>query len=218
MPSRTESRHRVTLLESESNLTRFTSPSPQHPSLFTHKYIHHQVDTSFKSNIKDEYCESSLTSLNKIQMTIINLDTYPRNKPGGGAIAIREVWAENLESEFEVISGVVDDFPFVSMNTEFHGVIFKSDLRRGNPADLYSLLKSNVDALSLIQVGLTLSDSDRNLPDLGDGQRFIWEFNFKDFDVARDAHAPDSSSFSVGKGSILSGTAAKASIPRGLRS
>ncbi|KAG2330000.1 hypothetical protein Bca52824_001180 [Brassica carinata] len=90
--------------------------------------------------------------------------------PSGGAIA-REVWAENLESEFEVISGVVDDFPFVSMNTEFHGVIFKSDLRRGNPADLYSLLKSNVDALSLIQVGLTLSDSDRNLPDLGDGQR-----------------------------------------------
>ncbi|KAG2292826.1 hypothetical protein Bca52824_039495 [Brassica carinata] len=83
-------------------------------------------------------------------MTIINLDTYPRNKPGG-AIAIREVWAENLESEFELISGIIDDYPFVSMDTEFPGVIFKSDLRRGNPADLYSLLKSNVDALSLIR-------------------------------------------------------------------
>ncbi|KAF8090098.1 hypothetical protein N665_0487s0018 [Sinapis alba] len=126
-------------------------------------------------------------------MTIINLDTDPRNKPGGGgAIAIREVWAENLESEFELISGIVDDYPFVSMDTEFPGVIFKSDLRRGNPTDLYSLLKSNVDALSLIQVGLTLSDADGNLPDLGDGRLFIWEFNFKDFDVARDAHAPDS--------------------------
>ncbi|CAH8333368.1 unnamed protein product [Eruca vesicaria subsp. sativa] len=127
---------------------------------------------------------------------MINPDTDLIDR--GGSIIVREVWAYNLVSEFHLISAVVEDFPYISMDTEFPGVIFKADpafLRRGNPGYLYKLLKSNVDVLSLIQVGITLSDADGNLPDLGggvDGSRFIWEFNFRDFDVDRDAHAEDS--------------------------
>ncbi|MBA0853042.1 hypothetical protein Goshw_012722 [Gossypium schwendimanii] len=114
-------------------------------------------------------------------------------------VMIREVWSDNLESEFELISQVIDEYPFISMDTEFPGIIFrpKVDPTRPyngqfRPADHYKVLKSNVDALNLIQVGLTLTDSLGNLPGSKNGTRFIWEFNFRDFDVERDPHAPDS--------------------------
>ncbi|MBA0679084.1 hypothetical protein Goari_010882 [Gossypium aridum] len=114
-------------------------------------------------------------------------------------VMIREVWSDNLESEFELISQVIDEYPFISMDTEFPGIIFRPKVdptRPYNgqflPADHYKVLKSNVDALNLIQVGLTLTDSSGNLPGSENGTQFIWEFNFRDFDVERDPHAPDS--------------------------
>ncbi|XP_059300315.1 probable CCR4-associated factor 1 homolog 9 [Lycium ferocissimum] len=108
-------------------------------------------------------------------------------------IKIREVWAHNLESEFELISTVIDQYPYISMDTEFPGVVYKPEFSyRNMPSDQYKLLKSNVDVLNLIQLGLTLTDVNGNLPSLGSNHGYIWQFNFSDFDVARDLYAPDS--------------------------
>ncbi|KAL9263333.1 putative CCR4-associated factor 1 homolog 11 [Drosera capensis] len=116
---------------------------------------------------------------------------------GAGAVAkpivIRQVWSSNLESEFHLIRSAIPDYPFVSMDTEFPGVVFHSvdpcHQNNRNPLNHYLLLKENVDATTLIQLGFTLTDSDGNLPEFGTESRYIWEFNFKDFDLMSDPHS-----------------------------
>jgi hypothetical protein len=42
---------------------------------------------------------------------------------GGETLRVREVWRDNLDEEMDVIRGVVDDYPFIAMDTEFPGVV-----------------------------------------------------------------------------------------------
>ncbi|KAK7368634.1 hypothetical protein VNO80_10662 [Phaseolus coccineus] len=108
------------------------------------------------------------------------------------SVMTRSVWSYNLKSEFELIRFVTALYPFISMDTEFPSVVFQSHPAFRQPQNNYAVMKANVDNMHLIQVGLTLSDSHDNLPTFGTSNRFIWEFNFCEFDVAHHPHAPHS--------------------------
>jgi len=110
----------------------------------------------------------------------------------GETLRVREVWDDNLEHEFELIRNVVETHPYVAMDTEFPGVVarpvgnFKSSREYH-----YKALKMNVDMLKLIQLGLTFTDAQGNLP-RWNGELCVWQFNFKGFRLADDVYAQDS--------------------------
>lgn len=41
----------------------------------------------------------------------------------GDDLRVREVWQDNLDDEMEIIRSVVDDYPYLAMDTEFPGVV-----------------------------------------------------------------------------------------------
>jgi len=112
--------------------------------------------------------------------------------PDGGTLLIREVWADNLEEEIELIRDVVDDYPFLAMDTEFPGIVVRPvGIFKSSAEYHYQTLRANVDMLKLIQLGLTFTDEDGNLPRFGNDY-CVWQFNFREFRLREDMYAHDS--------------------------
>lgn len=101
---------------------------------------------------------------------------------------IRDVWASNMEEEFKIIREIVDEYPFVAMDTEFPGVVARPIGEFRSTCDYqYNLLKVNVDLLKIIQLGLTFMDSaGKPRPGIS-----TWQFNFR-FNLNDDMYAADS--------------------------
>jgi len=113
--------------------------------------------------------------------------------PQSDSLIIREVWADNLMEEFALIREIVDDYPYIAMDTEFPGIVVRpvGNFKTASEFHYYTL-KSNVDVLNLIQLGLTFSDEDGNLPRCGTDKYCIWQFNFREFNLDKDMYAIDS--------------------------
>ena len=108
--------------------------------------------------------------------------------PTGETLRVREVWEDNLEKEMEIIRGVIDDYPYVAMDTEFPGVVAKPIGDAYSTGYQYQTLQCNVDLLKIIQLGISFCDGEGKTPEEG---CYCFQFNFR-FDLAEDMYAEDS--------------------------
>lgn len=101
---------------------------------------------------------------------------------------IIDVWVDNLHEEFNRIMDIVDQYPYIAMDTEFPGIVARPIGCFKNSHDYhYQTLKCNVDLLKIIQLGLAFCDEEGNfLPGT-----CVWQFNFK-FNLSTDMYAQDS--------------------------
>lgn len=94
---------------------------------------------------------------------------------------IINVYKSNFIDEMRNISNNIKKFNYIGMDTEFPGTLYSPDLTS------YQAIKQNVDSLKLIQVGITLSDKNGNMPLEG----CVWQFNLN-FSLKKDKFAKDS--------------------------
>lgn len=113
----------------------------------------------------------------------------------GKHIEIRNVWASNVEEEMANIRDLLPKYNYIAMvrsrfalsriwhssmlcdaqDTEFPGIVARPVGSYASHTDYqYQTLRCNVDLLRLIQLGITLSDSEGNMPEGCP----TWQFNF----------------------------------------
>ena len=96
---------------------------------------------------------------------------------------IKNVYAHNIKEEMLNISNLIEEFPYIGMDTEFPGIVYSKENSQFRSFTNYHLTKVNVDALKLIQVGITLADKNGYYPE----ETCTWQFNLK-FDINQDLH------------------------------
>ncbi|RMX61366.1 hypothetical protein pdam_00020182 [Pocillopora damicornis] len=91
---------------------------------------------------------------------------------------IRDVWKNNMEEEFAKIRDVVENYPYVAMDTEFPGVVARPIGEfRSTSEYQYQLLRCNVDLLKIIQLGLSFYNEKGQQAPVGATCQFNFKFN-----------------------------------------
>jgi CCR4-NOT transcription complex subunit 7/8 len=102
-------------------------------------------------------------------------------------VEIRDVWADNLDAEMEIVRRLAARYRYIAMDTEFPGIVARPLQRMETAAFYYENVRINVDLLKIIQLGVTFTDDEGRPVEGG----CCFQFNFQ-FDVDEDMQARES--------------------------
>ena len=94
---------------------------------------------------------------------------------------IVDVWKDNLDEELPKLCALVEKgYNVIAMDTEFPGIIYTvTSQQMASGSTWYDIVRDNVNNLNFIQVGLSLSDAEGNMPTPINTWQFNLEFNLK---------------------------------------
>ena len=98
---------------------------------------------------------------------------------------IIEVYESNFIQEIKHLSSYLDNYPIIGMDTEFPGIVYPCPAY--TQGFYYKYIKTNVDKLKLIQLGVSLFNENGESPAEG----ATWQFNLR-FNFEKDAHSRES--------------------------
>lgn len=88
-----------------------------------------------------------------------------QGRSGAAKGRIREVWKHNYQEEMTMLMDLIEEFPYVAMDTEFPGIVGRPMGNfRGKSDYHYQCLRVNVDLLRVIQIGLSLFNEKGETP------------------------------------------------------
>lgn len=116
------------------------------------------------------------------------------NTPAGHSITsnsiqdnVRNVWRWNLEEQMAVLRDLVERYKYISIDCKFPGIVARPIGTFKTTSEYhYQTLRSNVDILQVVQIGMSFADEFGNRP-VGVG---TWQFNFK-FNINEDMCSTD---------------------------
>mmetsp|Transcript_39511 Transcript_39511/g.86179 ORF Transcript_39511/g.86179 Transcript_39511/m.86179 type:complete len:372 (+) Transcript_39511:59-1174(+) len=106
-------------------------------------------------------------------------------------IDIIDVTSENFDAQFECMLNIVEQYKYVTIDTEFPGIVLEPVEQQDSlSAWNYLQMRANVNALKIIQLGITFSNDIGDEKDSPPQTSPCWQFNFE-FDLQSDIYAGD---------------------------